>query len=41
VPFTDGDHTEPLGIIYRRAKILTPAMRTFIHELKQASPAAG
>jgi DNA-binding transcriptional LysR family regulator len=41
VPFTDGDYTEPLGILYRRAKKLTPAMRTFIHELKQASPAAG
>jgi DNA-binding transcriptional LysR family regulator len=40
VPFTDGDYTEPLGIIYRRAKKLTPAMHTFIHELKQASPAA-
>jgi DNA-binding transcriptional LysR family regulator len=38
VPFTDGGCTEPLGVIYRRAKKLTPAMKTFIHELKQASP---
>jgi len=39
LPFTDGDYTEPLGILYRRRKKLTPAMHTFIRELKQASPA--
>jgi DNA-binding transcriptional LysR family regulator len=38
VPFTDGGYTEPLGVIYRRAKKLTPAMQTFIHELKQTEP---
>ena len=38
VPFTDGGDTEPLGVIYRRAKKLTPAMQTFIRELKEASP---
>ena len=38
VPFTDGGCTEPLGVIYRRAKKLTPAMKTFIHELKQPAP---
>jgi DNA-binding transcriptional LysR family regulator len=37
LPFTDGGCTEPLGILYRRAKKLTPAMRTFIHELKETS----
>ena len=38
IPFTDDGATEPLGVIYRHAKKLTPAMRTFIQELKQASP---
>ena len=38
VPFTDGGDTEPLGVIYRRAKKLTPAMQTFIRELKESSP---
>lgn len=38
VPFTDGGCTEPLGVIYRRAKTLSPAMKTFIHELKQSKP---
>ncbi len=39
VPFTDAGATEPLGVLYRRAKKLTPAMATFIQELKQTSPA--
>ena len=38
VPFTDDDFTEPLGILHRRTKKLTPALKTFIEELKQASP---
>jgi DNA-binding transcriptional LysR family regulator len=41
VLFTDGGSTEPLGILYRRAKKLTPAMRIFIHDLKQSPPAVG
>jgi DNA-binding transcriptional LysR family regulator len=40
VPFEDGGHTEPLGIIYRRKKILSPAITGLINLLKQPSPAA-
>jgi len=39
VPFADGGHTEPLAVIYRLKKKLTPAMSNFIQALKQ--PAAG
>jgi DNA-binding transcriptional LysR family regulator len=35
VPFADGGHTEPLAVIYRRKKRLTPAMENFIRALKQ------
>jgi DNA-binding transcriptional LysR family regulator len=38
VPFQNAGCTEPLGLIYRKNKILTPAMTTFIQFLKQ--PAA-
>ncbi len=38
VPFQNAGCTEPLGLIYRRNKKLTPAMTTFIQFLKQ--PAA-
>jgi DNA-binding transcriptional LysR family regulator len=40
VPFTDAGCTEPLGVIYRGNKILTPAMTTFIHFLKQPAAVA-
>ena len=39
VPFAAGGHTEPLAVIYRQKKRLTPAMKNFIQALKQ--PAAG
>jgi DNA-binding transcriptional LysR family regulator len=35
VPFENGGHTEPLAVIYRRRKKLTPAMENFIATLKQ------
>jgi DNA-binding transcriptional LysR family regulator len=35
VPFQNAGCTEPLGLIYRKNKILTPAMTTFIQFLKQ------
>ena len=38
VPFQNAGGTEPLGLIYRKNKTLTPAMTTFIQFLKQ--PAA-
>jgi DNA-binding transcriptional LysR family regulator len=39
VPFAAGGHTEPLAVIYRQKKRLTPAIKNFIQALKQ--PAAG
>jgi DNA-binding transcriptional LysR family regulator len=39
VPFTDAGATEPLGILYRRKKELTPAMQAFIRELKETHSA--
>jgi DNA-binding transcriptional LysR family regulator len=38
VPFTDGGPTEPLAIIHRQKKRLTPAMKNFIEFLKQPEP---
>jgi len=38
VPFADGGHTEPLAVIYRQRKPLTPAMKNFIEFLKQPAP---
>jgi hypothetical protein len=35
VPFADGGRTEPLAVIYREQKKLTPAMNHFINALKQ------
>ncbi|MFZ0827809.1 MAG: LysR substrate-binding domain-containing protein [Verrucomicrobiia bacterium] len=35
VPFEDGRHAEPLAIIYRKNRKLTPAMTNFINALKQ------
>ena len=35
VPFQNAGYTEPLGLIYRKNKILTTAMTTFIQFLKQ------
>ena len=35
VPFEDGRHTEPVAVIYRKNRKLTPAMTNFIQTLKQ------
>jgi LysR family transcriptional activator of glutamate synthase operon len=40
VPFTDAGCTEPLGLIYPKNKILTPAVKNFIQFLKQPTGAA-
>jgi DNA-binding transcriptional LysR family regulator len=40
VPFQNAGGTEPLGLIYRQNKILTPAMTTFIQFLKQPAAVA-
>ena len=40
VPFENGGHTEPLAVIYRRSRSLSPAMENFIQALKQPVPAA-
>jgi LysR family transcriptional regulator, transcriptional activator of the cysJI operon len=40
VPFADGGRTEPLAVIYREQKKLTPAMINFINALKQSVPPA-
>jgi DNA-binding transcriptional LysR family regulator len=40
VPFANSDCTEPLAVIYREQKKLTPAMNHFINALKQPVPAA-
>jgi DNA-binding transcriptional LysR family regulator len=40
VPFADSDRTEPLAVIYRKQKELTPAMLDFINALKQPATAA-
>ncbi len=39
VPFANSDRTEPLAVIYREQKKLTPAMNHFINALKQPVPA--
>jgi DNA-binding transcriptional LysR family regulator len=38
VPFADGGPTEPLAVIHRQRKRLTPAMKKFIEFLKQSEP---
>ena len=35
MPFANSDRTEPLAVIYREQKKLTPAMENFINALKQ------
>ncbi len=40
VPFANSDRTEPLAVIYREQKKLTPAMINFINALKQPVPPA-
>lgn len=40
VPFADGNHTEPLGIIRRKNRKLTPAMKNLIQFLKPPVPVA-
>jgi DNA-binding transcriptional LysR family regulator len=37
VPFANSDRTEPLAVIYREQKKLTPAMNNFINALKQSA----
>ena len=39
VPFANSERTEPLAVIYREQKKLTPAMINFINALKQPVPA--
>lgn len=38
VPFEDDTHTEPLAVIYRTDRELTPVMEHFIQALKQPEP---
>ena len=38
VPFEDGGHTEPLAVIYRESRTLSPVMENFIQALKQPEP---
>lgn len=38
VPFADGGCTEPLAVIYRKERPLTPVMENFIKVLKQPVP---
>ena len=40
VPFENGGHTEPLAVIYRKTRKLTPAMTNFVQALKQPAPPA-
>ena len=40
VPFENGGFTEPLAVIYRQCKTLTPAMTSFIQALKQPAGVA-
>jgi len=35
VPFANSDRTEPLAVIYRKNRKLTPAMTSFVQALKQ------
>jgi DNA-binding transcriptional LysR family regulator len=37
VPFADGGCTEPLAVIYRKTRVLSPAMRQFVQFLKQSA----
>jgi DNA-binding transcriptional LysR family regulator len=41
VPFADGRHTEPLGLIYRKDHRLTPPLKKFIEFLKPPGAKAG
>ena len=38
VPFADGGHTEPLAVLYRQDRPLTPLMEQFIKMLKAPEP---
>jgi hypothetical protein len=40
MPFANSDRTEPLAVIYRKKKRLTPAMNNFINALKQPATVA-
>jgi DNA-binding transcriptional LysR family regulator len=40
VPFENGQHTEPLAVIYRQSRTLSPAMKSFIQALKQPAGVA-
>jgi DNA-binding transcriptional LysR family regulator len=37
VPFANSDRTEPLAVIYRKTRVLSPAMLQFVQFLKQSS----
>jgi len=37
VPFANSDRTEPLAVIYRKARVLSPAMLQLVQFLKQSS----
>jgi DNA-binding transcriptional LysR family regulator len=36
VPLEDGDYARPLGVIYKKNKVLSPAIKQFISLLKEA-----
>jgi DNA-binding transcriptional LysR family regulator len=36
VPLEDGDYARPLGVIYKKNKVLSPAMKQFVSLLKEA-----
>jgi DNA-binding transcriptional LysR family regulator len=36
VPLEDGDYSRPLGVIYKKNKVLSPAIKQFISLLKEA-----
>ena len=38
VPFENGGHVVPLAVIFRKSRVLSPAMRNFIQVLKQLEP---
>ncbi len=37
VPFANSDRTEPLAVIYRKTRVLSPAMLQFVQCLKQSA----
>lgn len=41
VPFENGGHTEPLGIIYRKKKLMSPPLNRLLQALRPPEPMAG